>query len=196
MLHQTIIPDGGLPLAHGAGLANQRSQAMNLVAGMRRSLDVDPALARHYLERLAALLHPEPKVSAQDEALIPGGIVRRPARRKGGLAPWQENRVLDHIDTNLGGSIVAEDLAVLVGLSAGHFTRAFKATTGETPHAYLMRQRIRRAQILMLETSETLAQIACACGLADQAHLARLFRTAVGLTPTAWRRNWQRPGNQ
>jgi AraC-like DNA-binding protein len=54
---------------------------------------------------------------------------------------------------------------------------------GETPHGYIMRQRIRRAQILMLESRDLLSQIACACGLTDQAHLTRLFRRALGTTP-------------
>lgn len=192
MLHQTITPDNGQALSNAGVLIGQRSLAMTLVAGMRRSLDEDPVLARHYLERLADLIHPEPQVTERNRALVPGGILHRPRKSKGGLAPWQERRVVDYIDANLSSTIVAEDLAGAVGLSAGHFTRAFKATTGETPHVFLVRQRIRRAQILMLETHESLSQIACACGLTDQAHLARLFRAAVGLTPTAWRRNWQR----
>jgi len=36
-----------------------------------------------------------------------------------------------------------------------------------------------------------LSQIACACGLTDQAHLTRLFRRILNETPLAWRRNWR-----
>jgi len=195
MLHQTITPD------IGHAVSDTRSQAMTLVAGVRRSLERDPVLARHYLERLEALLHPEPRAAERERYLLPAsvlpsGIADRPNRRKGGLAPWQERRVVDYIDANLGTPILAEDLAALVGLSAGHFTRAFKTSAGETPHVFLVRQRVRRAQILMLETPDSLARIACACGLTDQAHLARLFRAAVGATPTAWRRAAQRPAAQ
>jgi AraC family transcriptional regulator len=35
---------------------------------------------------------------------------------------------------------------------------------------------MQRAQELMLETQEPLAEIALACGLCDQAHLTRVFR--------------------
>lgn len=196
MLHQTITPDNGQALSSAGALIGQHTLAMTLVAGMRRSLDEDPVLARHYLERLADLINPEAQLSERDMALVPGGIIHRPSNSKGGLAVWQERRVVDHIDANLGSTIVGEDLARMVGLSVGHFTRAFKATTGETPHVFLVRHRIRRAQILMLETHDALSQIACACGLTDQAHLARLFRAAVGITPTAWRRNWQRSHQQ
>jgi AraC family transcriptional regulator len=44
------------------------------------------------------------------------------------------------------------------------------------------------AQRLMLTTQEPLSQIALACGMADQAHLSKLFRRGVGETPGAWRR--------
>jgi AraC-like DNA-binding protein len=200
MLHQTITPD------ICRTVLNERSLAMTLVAEVRRSLERDPVLARHYLERLEALLHPEAGAAGRKRDLLPAsvlpasvfsdGIADRPSKRKGGLAPWQERRVVDYIDANLATPILAEHLAALVGLSAGHFTRAFKASTGETPHVFLVRQRVRRAQILMLETPYSLARIACACGLTDQAHLARLFRAAVGATPTAWRRAARRPVTQ
>jgi len=59
------------------------------------------------------------------------------------------------------------------------------------PHAYVIRQRIRRAQRLMLQTDDALSQIACLCGLTDQAHLTRLFRRMVGTTPKVWRNRWK-----
>lgn len=137
MLHQTITPD------ICRTVLNERSLAMTLVAEVRRSLERDPVLARHYLERLEALLHPEAGAAGRKRDLLPAsvlpasvfsdGIADRPSKRKGGLAPWQERRVVDYIDANLATPILAEHLAALVGLSAGHFTRAFKASTGETP---------------------------------------------------------------
>jgi AraC-like DNA-binding protein len=110
---------------------------------------------------------------------------------KGGLAPWQLRRVMAYIQDHLSGPIFVEALAGLTRLSGGHFCRAFKASVGETPHNFLVRQRIRHAQALMLGTHDTLSDIACACGLTDQAHLTRLFRKFVGETPLAWRRAWQ-----
>ncbi|PMX44440.1 helix-turn-helix transcriptional regulator, partial [Pseudomonas sp. MPR-R2A6] len=85
---------------------------------------------------------------------------------------------------------VLDGLAGVVRLSTGHFCRAFKVTVGETPHAFLIRRRIRRAQTLMLTTKDSLSHIACTCGLTDQAHLTRLFRRMVGDTPLSWRRTW------
>ncbi|WP_237709238.1 helix-turn-helix domain-containing protein [Sphingomonas elodea] len=113
---------------------------------------------------------------------------------KGGLAGWQLRRVRAHVEAHLQGPIFTSTLAEVAQLSTGHFCRAFKASTGETPHGYVMRQRIRRAQQLMRDTTDTLSQIACACGMSDQAHLTRLFRRLVGTTPLAWRRAWQQAG--
>lgn len=110
---------------------------------------------------------------------------------KGGLAGWQLRKVIDHIEDNLAGGLSCKDLAEVARLSTGHFCRSFKKSMGEPPHAYVIRQRIRRAQRLMLQSDDTLSEIACMCGLTDQAHLTRLFRRIVGTTPKAWRTCWK-----
>jgi AraC family transcriptional regulator len=106
---------------------------------------------------------------------------------RGGLARWQANRVGAYIAENLTRRIRAVDLAKVVQLSPGHFTRAFRETFGETPIAYVARQRMRHAQNLMVNTRDSLSQIALACGLSDQSHFTRVFRRAVGMSPRAWR---------
>jgi AraC-like DNA-binding protein len=75
-----------------------------------------------------------------------------------------------------------------VNLSIGHFFRAFRATFGATPHAYIMRQRILHAKMLMASSKAPLARIAFDCGLCDQAHFSRAFRRVVGVSPNVWRR--------
>ena len=81
-----------------------------------------------------------------------------------------------------------KDLAEQVSLSVSHFCRAFKESFGASPHLHLTRSRVERAQCLMLTTDDPLTQIALACGMADQAHLSKLFRREVGEPPNAWRR--------
>jgi AraC-like DNA-binding protein len=76
-----------------------------------------------------------------------------------------------------------------VDLSEFHFNVAFRNSVGASPHEYLNQRRIERAQQLMLSTAMPLCEIATECGLADQAHLSRLFRKLVGETPAAWRKN-------
>jgi AraC family transcriptional regulator len=109
-------------------------------------------------------------------------------RFRGGLAPRQRRRVIAHIDANLDRPMTCAELAEVVVMSTSHFHRAFKTSIGHSPHAYLTKQRLERAQSLLLATSQPLAQIALACGLSDQCHLCRLFRKFMGESPAAWRR--------
>jgi AraC family transcriptional regulator len=109
-------------------------------------------------------------------------------RYRGGLAPWQVRNVTTYIDANLGASLSCETLARLADLSVSYFARAFKSSFGYSPHEFLMRRRMERAQGLMLRTDAPLAQIALECGFADQAHLSRLFLRLTGERPATWRR--------
>ncbi len=188
-----LSPPAAVPLA-----ASAAPQAMALLADARASLDRDIGLARLYLDRLSALLIVGQNPEGHDSLLIPERPIECSAAKhneamRGGLAGWQKRRVIEHIERYLDTSLLTDDLAAIARLSNGHFSRAFKISIGETPHSFIIRCRIRRAQMLMLETPDTLSQIACACGLTDQAHLTRLFRRIVGTTPMIWRRTWQQP---
>ena len=109
-------------------------------------------------------------------------------RRRGSLAPWQEKRLVAYIESNIGLSLHVADLAGLVQLSISHFSRAFSASFGEPPFAYIRARRIRHAQIMLLNTREPLSRVALECGMNDQAHFTRVFRKIVGVTPGLWRR--------
>jgi AraC-like DNA-binding protein len=112
-----------------------------------------------------------------------------PSRQaSGGLAPSQESRVKEAIDASLHKQINIAQLADDCGLSAGHFARAFRQSTGYPPHRWLLQRRIERVQDLLLTSDKTLAEIARACGFSDQSHLTRAFRQTVGTTPGLWRR--------
>lgn len=111
-----------------------------------------------------------------------------PQAVRGGLARWQIGRVLQYISEALSGPISQRDLATVARLSPGYFSRAFKQSFGLPPHAYVMQCRIERAKAALLTTATPLCDIALECGLADQAHLSRLFRRLTGETPCAWRR--------
>jgi AraC-like DNA-binding protein len=154
---------------------------MRLLAEARKALAVNKDQANQCIARAAALLQAEADLR-QSELESAGG------RGRHQLAPWQIARVTRHIDANLAEKMAIPALAALTRLSSSHFARAFRTTVGETPYAYVIRRRIERAQELILATEKPLAEIALDCGLADQAHMTRLFRRAVGVTPGAWRR--------
>jgi AraC-like DNA-binding protein len=111
---------------------------------------------------------------------------------RGGLAPWQISRVKAHVEAHLDSTLRMRDLAAIVRLSTGHFSRSFTRSFGVAPFAYVAGRRFARAQELMLTTDDPLSQIALACGLCDQSHLTRLFRRHVGTSPNAWRRSHRR----
>jgi AraC family transcriptional regulator len=109
------------------------------------------------------------------------------------LAPPLIRRVLLYIDANLENRIRNSDLAAVACLSVFYFNGVFRTSMGHSPHDYVIRRRVERAQGLMLSTDKTLAEIAAECGLTDQPHFTRLFRRLVGESPAAWRRAREHP---
>lgn len=111
--------------------------------------------------------------------------------RAGRLSPWQLRRALDYMTAHLDGDPTVAQLARECGLSAGYFARAFRATTGVTPHQWLIRRRVARARELLLTSRLELAHIALTCGFVDQSHLTRVFVRFQGDSPGRWRRRHQ-----
>ncbi len=108
--------------------------------------------------------------------------------RAGALAPWQLRRATEAMTAQADSDLSLKDLAAACGLSISYFVRAFKASTGDPPHRWMLRHRIERAKSLLGETELRLADIAIGCGFADQSHFTRVFKSFVGLSPAAWRR--------
>lgn len=114
---------------------------------------------------------------------------RRIDKIRGGLAPWQMHRVREYIDAHMNENPGLDDLAAVVGLSRAHFARAFRRENGISPHQFLIERRVERAKSLLCRRGEgSIAQIAEACGFADQSHMTMVFRKVTGTTPAAYRR--------
>jgi AraC family transcriptional regulator len=155
-----------------------RSAVVELSTALNEALRDERCSAENCLQRARAMLDSIEGPSSQ----TPQTVVRQ------GLAPWQVRRVLAHVEANLSTPIRNKDLAAIARLSTFHFAIAFRNSVGESPHEHIIRRRVERAQGLMLSTNNSLSSIAAECGLADQAHLTRLFRRIVGESPAAWRR--------
>lgn len=108
--------------------------------------------------------------------------------RVGGLAKWQERRAKEVIAARLDSKLSVNEIADACGLSVNHFTRAFRQSTGQSPHQWLTQRRIERAQALIRQVDLPLSEIAVSCGFADQSHFTRVFTDIVGQSPGAWRR--------
>lgn len=107
--------------------------------------------------------------------------------RTGELAPGQLAQAKALLADNLRKELSLPEVAEQCGLSVAHFSRAFKISTGQSPHAWLQARRLERA-LQLLGQDLSLAEIAVACGYADQSHFSRLFKRAMGVGPGAYRR--------
>jgi transcriptional regulator GlxA family with amidase domain len=144
-----------------------------LHAGLE-TLDTNREAATHYVSRAYSAL-------VERESLSQSAV-------RGGLVPWQIKRVKAFIDSNLHKRIAIPEMAAIARLGASHFQRAFRASMGISPHAYLIARRVERAQSLILRSDTPLSEIALAAGFSDQAHMTARFHDVVGVTPARWRR--------
>nr|WP_249127770.1 helix-turn-helix domain-containing protein [Bradyrhizobium lablabi] len=80
-------------------------------------------------------------------------------------------------------ALQVESLASKLGFSARHLARSFNAAFGMGPKYF---SRLARFEKMLTARRNGLswAQVACACGLSDQAHLVREFKAIVGERPT------------
>lgn len=116
-----------------------------------------------------------------------GNVVVPVRLNAGKLSPWQLRRVLDFMVVHLNDDPTIAELAQECGLSSGYFARAFRLTTGVTPHQWLVRKRIERARGLLLRSTLGLADIAVMCGFVDQSHFTRVFAKFESNSPGRWR---------
>lgn len=118
-----------------------------------------------------------------------GGRPTVASDRSGSLSRTHEDLAKSLLLENLDGNVSISEVAQMCNLSRGYFIRAFRETTGMTPYQWVLRERIDRARDLLRTSNTPLAEVAIACGFADQSHFTRVFAGIVGTTPGNWRRN-------
>jgi AraC-like DNA-binding protein len=104
------------------------------------------------------------------------------------LSALHESRAKEMLLAKSDGNVSIEAIANACNLSRSYFIRAFRETTDRTPHQWQLERRIERARDLLRHSDASLAEIATACGFADQSHFTRTFSQLVGVPPGAWRR--------
>jgi AraC family transcriptional regulator len=104
----------------------------------------------------------------------------------GGLSPTVLRRAIERLRSDSDVSLAA--LASDAGLSRFHFCRAFKETTGLSPHAWLRQHRLEQALNMLRDTDDAIVSIAAALGYSSQTAFAAAFRKLTGETPSSWRR--------
>jgi len=91
-------------------------------------------------------------------------------------------RIQQHIEQHLGQPLSLTELAAMADLSVWRFATVFRQQVGISPHRYICRLRVQRAQALMLDGLPP-ATAASEAGFYDQSHLARHFKNICGMTP-------------
>jgi AraC family transcriptional regulator len=121
--------------------------------------------------------------------LVDRYAVRRPsvARYRGGLIPARLRRVTELVHAKIEEELTLHDLAQCAGLSSAHFSETFRKSTGESPHQFVLRQRVERAKEMLCEGEMRVLDVAVACGFKTQQHFARVFRRICGASPTEYR---------
>jgi transcriptional regulator GlxA family with amidase domain len=183
------------------------------LAAMYPAIDVDPDVL--YVEDgpvltsagtaagIDACLH---LVRTTDGARVANAIARRmvvPPHREGGQAQYVETpipvqragaggllEVLDWVRGRLANPPTVEEMATRAQMSPRTFARRFRETTGGTPHAWVLQQRVQRAQELLEGSELPIEVIARECGFAGGAGLREHFVRLRGVSPQAYRRTF------
>jgi AraC-like DNA-binding protein len=101
-------------------------------------------------------------------------------------------RARSYLEERWAAPVTLAELAAHAGLSRFELARTFRAQVGLPPHAFQLDLRIARARTL-LAGGEPTAAVAAQCGFCDQAHLTRVFKRAVGVTPARYARSSKTP---
>jgi AraC family transcriptional regulator len=96
-------------------------------------------------------------------------------------------RAAAFVASHLGEPISLADIAAAACISRFHFARMFRARTGYSPMAYVMRLRLERAREMLAREDHCIADTAAALGFYDQSHFTRSFRRAHGVPPHVFR---------
>ena len=125
-------------------------------------------------------------------ALVNGHAVRhRPVQvNRGGLGSARLRRIRELVEAKMDDDLSLDEMAQSVGLSTAHFARMFRKSTGETPHQFVLRQRLDRAKAMLRARNARVLDVALACGFKTQLHFAQVFREVCRVSPTEYRQDF------
>ena len=111
------------------------------------------------------------------------------SEHRGGLPGHRLRLVIEYVRAHLDHDIPLADLASVAGMSPHYFTELFRKSTGQTPHQFVLAERVERAKRLLRNPKLTAIDVAILVGFADASHFTKVFRRTVGVTPSRYRAN-------
>jgi len=109
---------------------------------------------------------------------------------RGGLGPARLRRITELVHSEIEDELSLLEMAQAVDLSPAYFARMFRKSTSETPHQFVLRQKIERAKEMLRAPETRILDVAVACGFKTQQHFARVFRHVCGTSPREYRLEW------
>jgi AraC family transcriptional regulator len=110
-------------------------------------------------------------------------------RASGGLPAWRLKRAMELLEDSQADALTLDEVARPLRLHPSSFCRAFKKSTGLTPHRYLLLCRVNRAKQMMRDSDRTLTEIALDCGFNSSSQFSVVFKRIEGLSPRSFRRS-------
>ena len=99
------------------------------------------------------------------------------------------SRAAEYIEAHLCEKLTLADISEAVYLNANYLSGLFKKETGETIHSFLIRRRVEDSAFFVRTSSEPIAGIASFYQFSSQSHYVQCFRSIMGITPGAYRKN-------
>ena len=99
------------------------------------------------------------------------------------------SRALRYMQEHLADDLTRDQVARIAGLSPSHFSHLMQAKLGTTFTRLLARYRVNLATRQLARTTDSIAEIALACGFPDQSYFTKVFKRETGATPLAYRKS-------
>ena len=121
---------------------------------------------------------------AHTHVRLPDEPQRMGLRERLGVTNAKLLTVLRRMEDNLEEPLRRDELAAEVGISVRQLERLFCAHLGRTPGHHYLDLRLRRARLLLHQTSLTIVDVAVASGFVSASHFARAYREHFGRSPS------------
>jgi len=174
-------PAAGLDTAKGARFGLTDAHVVDLVHRLRAQAEGEANYGAVYIQSLSLTL-------ASYLCVRYGGAPRGEGPPHRSLLSAAHRQAIEaFIERELASDFGLVDVASLTRCP-DHFSRLFKQAFKQSPYQYVLSRRIERAKVMLRGSDLAIAEIAIACGFANQGHLTTVFKRRTGMTPAAYRR--------
>ncbi|MEK3910204.1 helix-turn-helix domain-containing protein [Paenibacillus sp. FSL H7-0331] len=98
------------------------------------------------------------------------------------------NQVKAYISENMDKDISRDDIAANVFLSPDYLSRIFKKETGTSLFDYLIEERFKLAQSLLIQSDKSVSEIATSIGYTNFSHFSKMFKRVTDMNPLEFRK--------